>query len=400
MERMFVAPIHGEGVLIAAGPVVALLNGAAAVASIADVRQLVAGLDPSAAIRVLGRDLLRRELTSAAVVARTRDIDEVFAFGPVDILTTNNRLSAAEEIVSLSRQFERGELVGIVAEGASAPLSWQALELGSVAASGFTVVSAVVSAEPAGDESKAASPVVADPPAEAVVASSGTSLFTAGITPGSGFVAIDLDASLDDTDMMPLAIGLPDRVEPDADAAADVVADEAGGTASDTGPLPLYARPVPVLGVLSPRGFFNHPEARYCSRSGVKIGASHTRAFVQGERPALGVISFDDGTSYTIKWDTVVGRNPELDERVVSGAAAGLALGDHEAAVSRRHLLLELREWDLLVSDLGTANGTFVRTRNQAEPRRLTSGEKVVISHADEVFLGDRSFVYHEHHTR
>ncbi len=396
MERMFVAPIPGEGVLIAAGPVVALLTGAAAVGSIADVRQLVVGLDPSAAIRVLGRDLLRRELTSAAVVARTGDIDEVFAFGPVDILTTNNRLSASEEIVSLSRQFERGELVGVVAEAASAPLSWQALELGSVAASGFTVVAASAGTDPIGHVSVAAAPAVADPPAEPVVASSGTSLFTSDITPASGFVAIDLDASLDDTDMMPLAIGAPDGAATDDGETAD----EAGGTASDTGPLPLYARPVPVLGVLSPRGFFNHPEARYCSRSGVKIGASHTRAFVQGERPALGVISFDDGTSYTIKWDTVVGRNPELDERVVSGTAAGLALGDNEAAVSRRHLLLELREWDLLVSDLGTANGTFVRTRNQAEPRRLASGEKVVISHADEVFLGDRSFVYHEHHTR
>lgn len=167
-----------------------------------------------------------------------------------------------------------------------------------------------------------------------------------------------------------------------------------------TDDMPAYAQPVKVLGVLSPRGFFNHPEAAFCSRTGVKMGASQTKVLVQGDRPPLGVITFDDGSTYSVQWTTVMGRDPRIDDLVQAGAAAPLPITDDELKISRRHLMLELQDWDVLISDLDTANGTYVRDQPGQPPRRLARGERAVLNSAAEVFFGDRSFTYHEHHVR
>jgi hypothetical protein len=199
---------------------------------------------------------------------------------------------------------------------------------------------------------------------------------------------ISLTAAVDLSDRTPIP-EMP--AEPPAPDAAPV---------TPTDDMPPYAQPVKVLGVLSPRGFFNHPEARFCSRTGVKMGASETKVLVQGDRPPLGVLTFDDGSTYSMQWTTVAGRDPRIDDLVDSEQAAPLTLTDDELKISRRHILLEMRDWDVLISDLDTANGTYLREGPGQAPRRLASGEKVVMSNGAEVFLGDRSFTYHEHHVR
>ncbi|NOX29900.1 MAG: FHA domain-containing protein [Actinobacteria bacterium] len=347
------SPLSGDGVLIRQGALAIVLVGPDAIGCVDEVRSLIEGRDASGAIRVLARDLLRRDLTSAAVVGPADVGDEVFAFGPIDIITKSERISAAREIVSLSRRLEPGELVAIVPEESQAPSSWQSLEQGVVAAVGFSLRS------------------------DAVVAA----------TDGSDkFESINLSADGSLVGNAPLLI--------------EGSANLGGHDGPDVSQLQQYEVPVEVLGVMSPKGFFNHPEARYCSRSGVKIGASHTRSFVKGVRPALGVITFDDGLTFTVQWNTVIGRDPTADERVGDASAAPLMLDGEEVTVSRRHLFIELREWDVLVTDLDTANGTRIRMSADDQPRALAGGEKVVIAHGSEVFLGDRSFIYHEHHTR
>ena len=210
-----------------------------------------------------------------------------------------------------------------------------------------------------------------------------------GPVPADRYQLISLTASVDLSDRTPI---------PEMPPAPESAADAPSVTPTDD--MPPYAQPVKVLGVLSPRGFFNHPEARFCSRTGVKMGASETKVLVQGDRPPLGVLTFDDGSTYSMQWTTVAGRDPRIDDQVASGQAAPLTLTDDELKISRRHILLELRDWDVLISDLDTANGTYIREAPGQTPRRLAAGEKVVISNGAEVFLGDRSFTYHEHHVR
>jgi hypothetical protein len=217
------------------------------------------------------------------------------------------------------------------------------------------------------------------PPGAAPVADSAAS--------ADRYQLVSLTAAVDLSDRTPIP-EMPPAPAPDAPVA------------TPTDDMPAYAQPVKVLGVLSPRGFFNHPEARFCSRTGVKMGASETKVLVQGDRPPLGVLTFDDGSTYSMQWTTVAGRDPRIDDLVASYQAAPLTLTDDELKISRRHILLEMRDWDVLISDLDTANGTYIREAPGQTPRRLASGEKVVMSNGAEVFLGDRSFTYHEHHVR
>jgi len=211
-------------------------------------------------------------------------------------------------------------------------------------------------------------------------------------TPEGDFRVVSLTEGVDLSERIPL----PENSD------VDVVETDHGAVESQSiDDLPPYRQPAMVLGVLSPRGHFNHPDAKFCSRSGVKIGASQTKALVQGVRPPLGVLTFDDGSTYSVQWDTVVGREPELHQLCAAEQAAQLPITDDDLEVSRLHLLLELRDWDLLMTDLETANGTFLRENADAEPRRISRGERAVLHSGSEVFLGGgRSFVYHEHHVR
>lgn len=361
-------------------------------------------LDASASIRTVAREVLRRDLTAGAIVSSSSEVDEVFAFGAFDVIVGDERHQADAEIVGLTLELASGTLTGIVPSGteAAAP-GWQRLSNGVMAGDGFIVaaVGAEAAPAPAAAASPEPAPVAPEPPVAAAatdpspqaatpeaapVEPSGSPTVEPDPTAEGNYRSVDLTASVDSVGSAPL----PVHGERDADEEAAELA--ASG--------PAYRRPVEVLGVQSPRGHFNHPDARYCSRTGVKIGASQTRAFVKGIRPALGIISFDDGLTYSVQWNTVIGRDPNTDPRVIAEEAAPFAVGADQLAVSRSHLLLELEDWNVLISDLDTANGTFLRAASESTARRLAPGERVVIGHGAEVHLGERSFVFHEHHTR
>ncbi len=364
----------GVGVVARRAGLAAVVSGPDAV-SMADVILASTG-DAAESIRALAREMLQRDLTSGALVAEVGTEVEVFAFGSVCVIVGGVRHDAAAEILGLSMRVEAAALDAVVPSSLAQPeASWERLEVGMIAGDGFTTIAGhAIAASTAPNAAIDVATLLGDDP------ETDPPVVEAEPTAPTDYRSIDLSVTVDAVGNAPLPVDGP-----------------VGEVADD---LPPYQRPVQVLGVMSPRGHFNHPEARYCSRSGVKIGASHTRAFVHGERPSLGIISFDDGLTYSVQWNTVIGRDPVADPRVVSGDAAAFAVGADELAVSRSHLLLELDEWNVLVSDLETANGTWLRPAGETEPRRLAAGERVVISHGAEVTIGERSFVYHEHHVR
>ena len=65
-------------------------------------------------------------------------------------------------------------------------------------------------------------------------------------------------------------------------------------------------------------------------------------------------------------FDTVIGREPETDHRVIAETAAGLSIVDDNREISRQHLLIELVDWDVYVTDMETANGTWIRDQQGA----------------------------------
>ena len=333
--------------------------------------QTVASSEPTDnRLRGLARILLDEDSPPAVAVVTLTDNDaSVFLYGAVDLIVGADRTSGEGQVLGTTTQTSldnRG--IAVLPAGSDAPElpAWSSLGQGAVRGAGV-----VITRVEAGQSSltPTAPPVEQESVSDEIV----------------DFASVSL-----------IGGGLADRTPLPVETGTTSEADHEPSTPSG----PAYEMPVEVLGVFSPRGFFNHPEARYCSRSGVKMGASETLVLTRGPRPPLGVLTFDDGSTYSVQWNTVIGRDPSDDDRVKIGEAALLAVDDDTQSASRQHVLLELVEWDVMVSDLGSQNGTYVRESAEAPEHRLGEGEQAVIRPDSIVRFGGRSFVYHSHHVR
>ena len=152
-----------------------------------------------------------------------------------------------------------------------------------------------------------------------------------------------------------------------------------------------------VAGILCSRQHFNDPAASFCAVCGISM-VHQTHNLVRGQRPPLGVLLADDGSTYSLDRDYVVGRDPSEHELVVSGEASPLPLDDADRTISRAHARVMLQDWDVRVVDLGSANGTHVAAPNQTEWTALHAGEPVTVQPGTRILVGQRTFVYDSHH--
>lgn len=152
-----------------------------------------------------------------------------------------------------------------------------------------------------------------------------------------------------------------------------------------------------VKGVLCQNGHFNHPQARYCSIDGVSM-VHRTLTPVQRPRPTLGVLVSDDGSAYSLDRDYLVGREPDGDERAVSGDLTPLHLEDTERSVSRVHAEIRLQDWDVTIADRDSANGTYVAARGETEWRPVVPGRPEVVHSGTRIAFGKRTMTFDSHH--
>lgn len=146
-----------------------------------------------------------------------------------------------------------------------------------------------------------------------------------------------------------------------------------------------------VRGVLCSDGHLNDPQAAFCRVCGRRI--DHTKAFVEGERPALGVLVLDDGAAIVLHGDCVFGREPETSDAARRGSTP-IRLADRSGRLSRAHAEVRLVDWDVVVVDLGSTNGTLVRLPSEPQPRRLAPGTAVTLAPGAEVTLGGRVLTF------
>lgn len=159
--------------------------------------------------------------------------------------------------------------------------------------------------------------------------------------------------------------------------------------------------PTMVLGIVCPQGHHNHPEAIYCSQCGTKMGVHQTTVLVNGPRPALGVLVVDDGTTFSIDRDMVIGRDPAAHVDVRAGAAGAMVLVDDTLALSRQHARIILDDWAVHVADLGSSNGTWLnRGPNPQEWMSVETGTTVPLEPGDRVKVGGRVIQVELHHIR
>jgi hypothetical protein len=117
-----------------------------------------------------------------------------------------------------------------------------------------------------------------------------------------------------------------------------------------------------------------------------------------GQRPLLGLLVFDDGSTYTVDAEYVLGRMPEADPRVTSGALRSLVLEDTSGAVSRVHAQIVVNGWDALLVDVGSRNGTFVSPPGEQGWTQLPAGESHRLVPGTRVRIGGRSFQFEAAH--
>ena len=198
-----------------------------------------------------------------------------------------------------------------------------------------------------------------------------------------------------------------DEPEPPEAAPAEYeLVDLSAPAASTSGPLPTgdeQPPPAPdepegemVLGIRCKRDHFNHPDAANCVICGVSM-VQQTLQLERGPRPALGLLVFDDGTTFSVDTAYVIGREPDQDPLVTGGSARPIARPDPDSTLSRVHAEIRLDGWDVQVVDRGSANGTLC-WQGQGQWQTVTPDDPLTLRSGATVRMASHSFVFESHH--
>ncbi|WP_336028633.1 FHA domain-containing protein [Geodermatophilus sp. FMUSA9-8] len=152
-----------------------------------------------------------------------------------------------------------------------------------------------------------------------------------------------------------------------------------------------------VKGILCKNGHLNDPRAGFCALCGIRT-TQQTAVLIEGVRPPLGLLVFDDGATVSLDMDYLLGREPETDERVASGLLRPLLVVDHTGGVSRHHAEIRLEGWDVLLLDTGSANGTLVAPRGAPGWSSLVPHQPVRLTPGMAVRMGGRQFAFESPH--
>lgn len=161
-----------------------------------------------------------------------------------------------------------------------------------------------------------------------------------------------------------------------------------------------------IQGLLCANGHINDPRLPVCTRCGIRIDRM-TGALVQGPRPPLGLLVIDDGTTYVVAGDLLIGRDPEP---MVAGRAGIASVGigpldpirinDTSGSMSRAHCELRLIDWEVRVLDAGSVNGTYVRLPRSPGWIALRRGQEAVLYPGSVLRVGNRSLLFEAPHGR
>lgn len=274
-------------------------------------------------------------------------------------------------------------------DGAGAADEWSDLQAGVARGDGVATGAAAPAppapptdepAPPAESDSAAVAPPAPEPQVEvAVPPPPPTPAVAPEPVPAPDFVAISLrdEAEVEDAPREPLPVAGADAPPP---------------------PPPEPDEPeVPhVHGVVCARSHFNDPNSPFCASCGISM-VQQTHNLVEGPRPPLGVLVLDDGSTYVVDRDIVVGREPDTDGGVADGTVRGIALPDPERAISRVHARVTLHEWEVRVADAGSANGTFVATRDATQWTLVPPNAPVTLTPGMHVLVGPRVLSFDSH---
>ncbi|HEY5881838.1 MAG TPA: FHA domain-containing protein [Nakamurella sp.] len=176
---------------------------------------------------------------------------------------------------------------------------------------------------------------------------------------------------------------------------------DAGGKVKPTKPKPGAGGPAHVLvkGFRCSRNHHNDPRVSFCSVCGIRMD-QRTGVLVDGRRPPLGLLVLDIGSTFVLDDNYLLGRNPEVDDAVISSRLRPIRLDDDSGTLSRVHAEIRLEGWDVLLLDRGSANGTHVAAAGQSGWNRLAPHRPIVLTPGTHVRIGRRMFTFESAHAR
>lgn len=144
---------------------------------------------------------------------------------------------------------------------------------------------------------------------------------------------------------------------------------------------------VKVMGFKCARAHPTDPRAAFCTVCGMPV--DQTQGLAEVVRPPLGMLVLDDGMTYLLAADAVIGRDPEHSEAAQRGLIP-LRVDDTSGGMSRAHAEVHLVNWDVQLVDRGSTNGTRTRLPGYRDWIRLTANQPMVLVPGTEVMIGNR----------
>jgi hypothetical protein len=152
-----------------------------------------------------------------------------------------------------------------------------------------------------------------------------------------------------------------------------------------------------VIGIRCSVGHLNDPDDYACAECGEAL-VHVTHQLSEGRRPILGFLCFDDGTTYTVDGDYVIGRAPYDDPRVDKGDVRPLTIDDRSRTVSRVHADLALDGWTVALIDRRSTNGSYLWDNETGQWVRLAPGEPTRLVPGCLASVGQRVFRFETPH--
>lgn len=152
------------------------------------------------------------------------------------------------------------------------------------------------------------------------------------------------------------------------------------------------AAEVTVRGVYCPNGHFNDPRLRACRRCGARLAPG--AAQVEGPRPSLGFLTWDDGEVSPLGTGALVGREVALDEDVQAGRLSPVVPAGTNDSMSRVHAELRAAGWQATITDRGSTNGTFIWDEVTKTWQRLVPGEPQAVEPGTVLAFGERTATF------
>ena len=148
-----------------------------------------------------------------------------------------------------------------------------------------------------------------------------------------------------------------------------------------------------IRGVLCPAGHLTAPNEATCRSCQAHIAPD--AAVVSGDRPVLGVLTFDDGAVLSIDRPAVIGSNVPTGYAVETEPATIVRLDDGAGGVSDIQVEVRLSGWTVEIVDMQSENGTYTSLNGERQTRtKLRPGQRVALQHDMTIETGGRSFAF------